>query len=273
MSPADSPWESRIDTSVPHPARRYNYWLGGKDNFAADRESGDAVAAAFPSIRIAAIENRRFLRRATEYLTREAGIRQFLDIGTGIPSAGNTHEVAQRIAPDARIVYVDNDPIVLAHARALLASAPEGATAYIDGDLRDPGGILGDPQLWGTLDLSRPVALMLVSILQFLTDADDPYGIVSRLVAAMPAGSYLAITHPTYDFMPPAIIAELDAANAARGVVFRPRSRDEFARFLRGMELVAPGIRSVAEWRADDEPTLRPSAAETAVYGAVARIR
>jgi hypothetical protein len=143
----DADWEAKFDTSVAHPARRYNYWLGGKDNYAADRESGDAVAAAFPAVRIAAIEHRRFLGRAVKYLAGEAGIRQFLDIGTGIPSANNTHQVAQAIAPDARIVYVDNDPVVLAHARALLTSSPEGATAYIDADLREPGKILNDPEL------------------------------------------------------------------------------------------------------------------------------
>ncbi|HCU92060.1 MAG TPA: methyltransferase [Actinobacteria bacterium] len=272
LSDADSGWETRIDTSVPHPARRYDYWLGGKDNFPADRESGDAVAAAFPAVRTAAIENRRFLRRAVTYLAAEAGIRQFLDIGTGIPAASNTHQVAQAIAPDARIVYVDNDPIVLVHARALLTSAPGGATAYIDADLRDPGGILADPELRRTLDLSQPVALMLISILQFIVDSDDPHGIVSQLAGAMPAGSYLAISHPTYDFMSPETIAELDAANARPGVVFRPRSREEFARFFEGLEQVPPGIQSVAEWRAEDEVAPRPSAAETAVYGAVARI-
>lgn len=161
---------------------------------------------------------------------------------------------------------------MLAHARALLTSAPQGATAYINADLRDWDSILSAPQLRSTLDLSRPVALMLVSVLQFLPGTDDPYRVVSRLVEAMQAGSYLAISHPTYDFMPPEIIAELDAANAARGVVFRPRSREEFARFLHGLELAAHGIQSVAEWRADDEAIPRPSAAETAVYGAVARI-
>ena len=272
LSDADSGWETRIDTSVPHPARRYDYWLGGKDNFPADRESGDAVAAAFPAVRTAAIENRRFLRRAVTYLAAEAGIRQFLDIGTGIPAASNTHQVAQAIAPDARIVYVDNDPIVLVHARALLTSAPGGATAYIDADLRDPGGILADPELRRTLDLSQPVALMLISILQFIVDSDDPHGIVSQLIGAMPSGSYLAISHPTYDFMPPGTVAEHDAANARPGVVFRPRSREELARFFERLEQVPPGIQSVAEWRAEDEVLPRPSAAETAVYGAVARI-
>jgi hypothetical protein len=267
--------ERRIpfDTSVPHPARRYNYWLGGKDNFAADRESGEAVAAAFPSIRLAAIENRRFLGRAVTFLARQAGIRQFLDIGTGIPSANNTHQVAQSIAPSSRIVYVDNDPIVLAHARALLTSSAAGATAYIDADLRDPETILTDPQLLHTLDLSEPVGLILVAILHFILDQDDPYGIVARLTAALPSGSYLAMSHATYDFLPAEAIAELDAANAARNVVFRARNRAEFTGFFDGLDLVAPGIVDVSEWRADDEPEPRPSVAETAVYCGVAQIR
>jgi hypothetical protein len=271
-SSVESTWMARIDTSVAHPARRYDYWLGGKDNFAADRESGDAVAAAFPAVRIAAIENRRFLRRAVTYLAAEAGIRQFLDIGTGIPSADNTHQVAQSVAPRSRIVYVDNDPIVLVHARALLTSAPEGVTAYLDADLRDPEKILDDPELRQTLDLSEPVGLMLISIVQFVQDHEDPYGVVGRLVEAMPSGSYLAMSHPTYDFMPAAIAARIDADNAARGVVFRPRSREEFSRFFEGLQVVSPGIVPVGEWRAENETQPRPSATETAIYGAVARI-
>jgi hypothetical protein len=207
------------------------------------------------------------------FLAREAGIRQFLDIGTGIPSANNTHEVAQSIAPSSRIVYVDNDPIVLAHARALLTSSAEGATAYIDADLRDPATILTDGQLLGTLDLSEPVGLILVAILHFILDQDDPYGIVTRLTAGLPSGSYLAMSHATYDFLPVETIAELDAANAARNVVFRARSRAEFSGFFDGLDLVDPGIVDVSEWRADDEPEPRPDVAETAVYCGVAQIR
>jgi hypothetical protein len=263
---------SRLDTSVPHPARRYDYWLGGKDNFAADRESADAIAAAYPEVRIAAIENRWFLHRAVRFLAQEAGIRQFLDIGTGIPTSPNVHEIAQSVDPGARIVYVDNDPIVLAHARALLTSSREGRTAYIDADLRQPEDILGDPELRGTLDLTRPVALMMVAILHFVLDDRDPYGVVARLVDAMPPGSYLVMSHVTYDFLPPDTIADLNAANAARNVEFRPRSRAEFTRFFDGMELVPPGIVSVAQWRAEDAPQPRPSAETTGVYGAVARI-
>lgn len=266
----------RIDTSVPHPARRYNYWLGGKDNFQADRESGDAMAAAFPTIRLAALENRGFLRRAVAYLTREAGIRQFLDIGTGIPTANNTHEVAQSIAPESRVVYVDNDPIVLAHARALLTSSPEGATAYIDADLRDVDTILGNPDLLRTLDLTQPVALMLVAILHFIPDRDDPGAIVTRLLGALPAGSFLVASHATADYLPPHIAAAAKKAadGGAHGVIML-RSREEFARFLDrpDLELIEPGIESVAHWRADDEPEPRPSAAEAGIYAGVARLR
>lgn len=258
-----------IDVSVPHSARRYNYWLGGKDNFAADRASGDAIAEAFPAIRLAAMENRRFLRRAVAFLVEEAGIRQFLDIGTGIPTADNTHEVAQRVAPDVRIVYVDNDPVVLAHARALLTSSPEGATAYIDADLREPEKILNDPDLRGTLDLTQPVGLMMIAVLHFIPD-DDAYGAVAHLVEAMPSGSYLTISHGTFDYFSPETIANLTAE--ARSGAFQPRTRDEFARFFDELELVPPGIADVAEWRAEDEPQPRPPAADVAWYGAVARV-
>ncbi len=232
----------QLNTSVAHPARRYDYWLGGKDNFPADREAGDAVAAAFPSVRVGVIENRRFLCRAVRFLAEEVGIRQFLDIGTGIPTSPNVHEVAQSIAPESHVVYVDNDPIVLVHARALLTSSPEGATAYIDADLREPDKIIGHPELLGALDLQQPVALMLVAILHFIVDADDPYGIVARLVEALPSGSYMVVSHVTNDLMPPGVFERIDAANVAGGIPFRFRTRDEFARFFEGLELVPPGI-------------------------------
>jgi hypothetical protein len=262
----------QINTSVAHPARRYDYWLGGKDNFPADREAGDAVAVAFPSVRVGVIENRRFLCRAVRFLAEEVGIRQFLDIGTGIPTSPNVHEVAQSIAPESHVVYVDNDPIVLVHARALLTSSPEGATAYIDADLREPDKIIGHPELLGALDLQQPVALMLVAILHFIVDADDPYGIVARLVEALPSGSCMVVSHVTNDLMPPEVFERIDAANVAGGIPFRFRTRDEFARFFEGLELVPPGIGSISEWRAEGEVEPRPSAADTATYGAVARL-
>jgi hypothetical protein len=258
-----------IDTTVAHSARRYDYWLGGKDNFAADRESGDAIAAAFPTVRTAVIENRRFVRRAAAFLAGQAGIRQFLDIGTGIPTSPNVHEIAQRIAPASRVVYVDNDPIVLSHARALLASSEEGATAYIDADLREPDKIISNAELQGILDFSRPVALMLAAILHFIPDEDDPYGIVARLVGALPEGSYLVMSHATNDFLAPEEAADIVAG---RYGPFFARSEAEFARFFEGFELVPPGIASVAEWRAEAEPQPRPAAAEAYTYCAVARV-
>ena len=259
----------RIDTTVAHPARRYNYWLGGKDNFEADRRSAEQIEAATPTIRVATAENRRFLQRAVRFLT-EQGIRQFLDIGTGIPTQNNTHDVAQAIAPDARIVYVDNDPIVLTHARALLTSTPQGRTAYLDADLREPGKILTHPDLRNTLDLTEPVALMLVAILHFIRDDEDPKGIITTLAGALPAGSYLVASHVTYEYMPPEQLTEMEAAN--RDGRFRARSAEQLAELLHGLQLVAPGIVSVAQWRAQDEPQPRPSAEDVFCNAAVARI-
>lgn len=267
-SPADGHGlSSRIDTSVAHPARRYNYWLGGKDNFAADRASGDAVAAAFPNIRLAAVENRKFLRRAVTYLTGQAGIRQFLDIGTGLPSADNTHEVAQRSAPESRVAYVDNDPLVMVHARALLTNASDtGVTDYIEADVRAPDKILQEAAR--TLDFSQPVALMLVAVLHFITEDEDPYGIVARLVDTLAPGSYLVMSHATGDYLDAKTLAGFTAGPAA--VSFR--TREQFGRFFERLRPVPPGIVSPAEWRADDEPQPRPTAADTATYCAVAQI-
>lgn len=265
----DESLELSFDTSIAHPARRYDYWLGGKDNFAADRQSGDAVAAAFPTIRLSAVENRRFLGRAVQFLAGEAGIDQFLDIGTGIPSVNNTHTVAQRINPAARVVYVDNDPIVLAHARALLTSThAKGSTAYIDADLRRTETILDDPALSTTLDLSRPVALMLVAVLHFILDEDHPHALVRRLVDVMPAGSYLVMTHATNDYLPP----DTEVEDLARRSNFRYRNRDEFARFFTGHDLVPPGIVSTSDWRPSDPDAARPDAADVSTWAAIARL-
>ena len=258
-----------IDTTVAHSARRYDYWLGGKDNFAADRESGDAIAAAFPTVRTAVIENRRFVRRAAAFLAEHAGIQQFLDIGTGIPTSPNVHEIVQGIAPASRVIYVDNDPIVLAHARALLTSSEEGATAYIDADLHEPDKIISNAELQGIFDFSRPMALILAAILHFIPDEDDPCGIVARLVGALPKGSYLVMSHATNDFLAPEEVAEI---LAGRYGPFFARSEAEFARFFEGTELVPPGIVSVAEWRAGVEPQPRPTAAEAYTYCAVAKV-
>jgi SAM-dependent methyltransferase len=271
----DDPFE--IDSSVAHPARRYDYWLGGSANFEADRISGDFAATAFPTIRISAMENRRFLRRAVTYLVEQAGIGQFLDIGTGIPAADNVHEVAQSIDPNARVVYVDNDPIVLAHARRLLESAPGGATAYIHADLREPDTILNHPDLRANLDLSRPVGLLLIAVVHFLHDSDDPYSRIARLTRTLAPGSHLVMSHATADFLSPKARAAYDAAverdrrlSSAPGV---PRDRAAFARFFEDKELIPPGVVALPDWRSELPPDERPSAADVSFYSAVARIR
>ncbi|GAA3385165.1 SAM-dependent methyltransferase [Cryptosporangium minutisporangium] len=254
-----------IDTSVAHPARRYDYWLGGKDNFAADRAAGDAIAAAYPSIRTLAIENRRFLRRAVRFLAVECGIRQFLDIGTGIPSANNTHEVAQSVAPESRVVYVDNDPIVLVHARALLRG---GATDYLDGDFRQPEDIL--ERAAKSLDFRQPVGLMLVALLHLVRDEDTPYAHVATLVDACAPGSCLTISHGTADFVSAETRAKVAAADAKTPNPSQVRSKDEIARFFTGLEIVEPGIVPISEWRAEGEPAPRPTPEEVSCYGALA---
>jgi hypothetical protein len=254
-----------IDTSVAHPARRYDYWLGGKDNFAADRESGDAVLKIFPGARLWARTNRDFLRRAVTFLSREAGIRQFLDIGTGIPTANNTHEVAQAVAPETRVVYVDNDPIVLVHARALLTSTPEGETAYVDADFRDPERILAHPETRRILDFSQPIALMLLAVLHFFPDSDGPYEIVGRLVDELAPGSYLTMSHGTGDFMS-------DDQQGSMNGLGHVRSRNEVARFFEKTELVEPGVVSIESWRPEDDEQTRPTEGEINCYGALGRI-
>ncbi|GAB0106415.1 SAM-dependent methyltransferase [Nocardia sp. JMUB6875] len=261
----------RIDTTKPHPARRYDYWLGGKDNFAADRESADAVAEAFPTVQLAAVENRNFLRRATAYLTAEAGIRQFLDIGSGLPTAGNVHEIAQGIAPESRIVYVDNDPIVLLHARDLLNSSPEGKTAFIDADLRDPQAILKHADLLATLDLSQPVALMVVAVMHFMTDDNHPYELIRQLTEPLAPGSFLVMSHATSDYLDEEDLERSSEANQRSGVPFRLRSGAEFAKFFDGFALVPPGITAVTLWRPEEyRPHPRPEA--VSMLGGVARI-
>jgi hypothetical protein len=249
-----------INTGVAHSARVYDYWLGGKDNFPADQALAEAIVQVIPTMRAMAQANRAFQTRAAGYLAREAGVRQFLDIGTGIPTSPNVHEVTQEIVPEARVVYLDNDPIVLAHARALLAGSPEGATAYLDADLREPDKILQDPDLLRTLDLSQPVALMLVAILMFFRDAEGPYGIVARLLEALPSGSYLALTHPTADFNPEAMSGAVAAAEQS-GITLVPRSRAEVEAFFAGLDMVEPGVVPVLAWRPDGEPPADPRSA------------
>jgi len=248
-----------FDTSVAHIARVYDYWLGGKDNFAADRAAGEQAISAFPNIVLSARSNRAFLARAVRFLAGEAGIRQFLDIGTGIPSASNTHEVAQSVAPESRIVYVDNDPIVLTHARALLTSDPAGATDYVQADLRDPQQILASAAR--VLDFGRPVALMLMAILQHLGDADDPYQVVATLMAALPPGSYLALSHPAKDIDAAAMAKMADALNQMMAEKVTFRDRPAVGRFFDGLELVEPGMVQASKWRpANDLEAARPAA-------------
>jgi S-adenosyl methyltransferase len=236
-----------IDTTVPQQARVYDYWLGGKDNFAADRELAEQAIRANPDVVAVARANRAFLGRAVRYLTGEAGIRQFLDIGTGIPAASNTHEVAQSFVPDARIVYVDNDPIVLSHARALLTSRPEGAVAYLDADAHDPGLIL--ERAAEALDFGQPVAIMLLAILQVLR---EPHAIVAELLSGVPSGSYLAVSVPASDMQPEAqdlLVRRLTEGTPNVTVTFL--SHGEVTRFFDGLELVQPGVVPVNRWRPD----------------------
>jgi len=258
-----------IDTSVAHSARIYDYILGGKDNFEADRRAAEAAIKANPSMVTGMRENRAVMRRMTAFLAGEAGIRQFLDLGTGLPTSPNMHEIAQSLRPDSRIVYVDNDPIVLTHARALLTSNAQGSTAYIHADLRQPEKILADPRLISTLDLSEPVALMTFGVLHFIPDEDDAHGIVRRLMAGLPSGSYLAIQHPTQDFYAEGVGTDRSYRNA--GIAFQYRTRAEFERFVDGLELVPPGIVPMSEWRPETDAKKGPAPAEASAYAAVGR--
>jgi len=236
-----------IDTTVAHQARIYDYWLGGKDNFAVDREAAQQAIAAYPPILRGVRAQREFLVRAVRYLAVEAGIRQFLDIGTGIPTANNTHQVAQASAPDARVVYVDNDPLVLAHARALLTSVPEGATAYLDADAREPDKILAGAA--GLLDFGQPVAVLLIGILQLIPDADDPHAIVARLVEAVPPDSWLAAYHPASDIDERRVAEAVRRVNARTAGTTTLRAHAEIARFFDRLQLLAPGLVQVQRWQ------------------------
>jgi hypothetical protein len=270
-APADGGLPADIDVTRPQSARVYDYFLGGKNNFAADRELGDAMLAHVPSARTGARENRAFLGRAVKFLVGEAGIRQFLDIGTGLPTGNSVHETAQAIAPSSRVVYSDNDPLVLAHARALLRSAPEGRTAYIQADLRDPTAILNDPVAREVLDFTQPIALMLIAVLHFIVDEDNPSQILATLLDALPSGSYLVASHSTAEHAPKK--QSMDAGvNAYRGggVTLRLRDSEEFANLaFSGLRLVPPGVVLVSEWRPTGHSP-RPSGAEVATYGGVA---
>jgi hypothetical protein len=256
-SPQPAP---KIDTSVPNSARVWNYWLGGKDHYQVDRAAGDEYVKTFPGIVDIARTSRYFMARAVRFLAGEQGVRQFLDVGTGLPTVDNTHEVAQRAAPDARIVYVDNDALVLAHARALLTSSAEGATDYVDADIREPGKILAAAA--NTLDLTRPVALMLIQVLGHIAGDDEAESIVRGLLAGLPSGSYLVISDGV-DVANEGLAAALRGYNESGAATYRLRFPDQIARYFDGLELVEPGVVRVSQWRPDVAPLGPPAELET----------
>lgn len=263
------PEAPRIDTSVPHSARVWNYLLGGKENYDVDRRAAEHFQAMFPQIVDIALADRAFLGRAVRYLASGRGVRQFLDIGTGLPTMDNTHEVAQRVAPHSRIVYVDNDPLVLTHARALLSSSPEGVCDYIQADLRDPEGILRKAA--ETLDFTRPIGVMLLGIMHFVHDDDEARLILRRLMDAAAPGSHLVITHATLDFDAEQT-AQADAQedwNQKSANPMVPRSRGAILALLDGLDVVDPGLVSMSRWRPEHTPWGEPD--EVAGYAAVAR--
>jgi hypothetical protein len=265
-SSRDTDIDSRFDVNVAHIARVYNYWLGGKDHFAADRSAGDATIGVYPGIRMSAQANRAFLARAVRYLAGTEGIRQFLDIGTGLPTANNTHEVAQATVPSSRIVYVDNDPLVLAHARALLTSTPEGATAYLDADLRETEKILEQAAV--ILDFGQPVAIMLIAVLHYIPDLAEARDIIARLLAAVPPGSFIAISHAGSDLFPHEIAAfEKNLNEYLPGDRHVARPREDVALFFADTTLLAPGVVRVSEWR----PATTDTTAHTTLWGGVGR--
>jgi SAM-dependent methyltransferase len=264
-APTEEQPKVNVDTGVAHIARVYNFWLGGKDNFAADREAAELVISSYPTILASVRAQREFLGRAVNYLVAEVGIRQFLDVGTGLPTASNTHEVAQLVAPESRIVYVDNDPIVLAHARALLAGDSRGATSYLEADLRDTSEILAEAA--NTLDFSQPIAVMLIGVLHCVPDADDPACLVRRLLDAVPPGSYLVIAHPASDIHAAQVGTATNRLNQVMADPVTMRSHAEVARFFDGLDLVEPGVVQLHRWPAvPADPDV-----ELANYGGVAR--
>jgi hypothetical protein len=258
---------SGFDPAVPHPARVYNVWLGGKDGLAADRRAAAEVAACRPQVLAGARANREFLARVVRYLASQQGVRQFIDIGPGLPAPGNSHEVAQAIAPESRVVYVDNDRLVLVHARALLTSSLEGVCECVDADLRDPKTIVA--QAAKTLDFSEPVGVLLVAILHFLTDADDPAGIVADLSRSLVPGSAVAISHLTADAAPDEVGAGITTYNALVPTGLAARSHAEVTALFGGLTLVPPGVVPVSEWRPDHAPL---HAVSPDVYAGVAKI-
>jgi SAM-dependent methyltransferase len=256
-----------LDVTVPNVARIYDYLLGGKDNFAADREAGEELRSLLPDAEIACRENRRFLRRAVRYLASDSGIGQFIDIGSGLPAASNTHEIAQTIRPDARVAYVDYDPVVVAHGRALLGSSP--GVAVIDADLRRPGVIVGSQPLADLVDFSAPVAIVLAAVLHFIPDNDDPYGIVDILKSVMAPGSYLVISHATQDSISrEETLGGMSVYDKASAPIV-PRTYGGVLKFFDRMDLVDPGLVNISEWRSTQRQSSRPMRA--LIYGGVAR--
>ncbi|MFI9760033.1 SAM-dependent methyltransferase [Streptomyces sp. NPDC051963] len=268
--PADERPSGRLDTETAHSARIYDYILGGTDNYPADREAGDAMAREWPAMPIHMRANRDWMNRAVRWLAEQAGIRQFLDIGSGIPTSPNIHEIAQAAAPDSRVVYVDNDPLVLDLSRDLLTSTPEGRTGYVEADMRDPAAILDAPGLRTTLDLSRPVALTVIAIVHFMLDEDDAVGTVRRLLQPLPSGSYLAMSIGTAEFAPEEV-GRVAHEYAARGMPMRLRTFTEAEEFFSGLDLVEPGIVQVHKWHPDGTGTEKIRDEDIAMYGAVAR--
>ena len=269
MEPGSAP--SGVDTSKAHPARMYDYFLGGNDSYPADREAAEAMLRVAPDTRASAQGNRAFLQRVVRFLVGEAGIRQVIDIGAGLPAAGNVHEVAQRIAPGVRVAYVDNDPIVNTHANALLAG--DGNASAVLADLRDPGTILTIPGLRELIDFTEPVAVLLIAILHFFTDADDPGRVLATLRDALPPGSYLAVSHGTADFHDHASVSRATAlyTKAAAPVVLR--SHQQVSGFFEGFDLVEPGVVQAPLWRPDHAPLPPSELAKVAIYGGVGRVR
>lgn len=259
-SPANGEATSVIDTTIAHSPRIWNYWLGGKDNYDVDREVGDQFRKVFPQIVDIARASRAFLSRAVEHLAGDAGVRQFLDIGTGLPTADNTHQVAQRVAPTARVVYVDNDPVVLAHARALMPGSPTGLTTYIDADLHDPGRILDLAA--HSLDLNQPVGLMLMNILGHFPDLGEARSIVSHLIGSLPTGSYLAIADGTNVIDGAAFDAAIAIWNQAGSLPYHLRKPEEIALFFDGLELLEPGVVSCSLWRPTSTEVGLPAAVD-----------
>ncbi|MBP2708443.1 SAM-dependent methyltransferase [Microbispora sp. RL4-1S] len=272
MSDAKDPREiaARINTSVPHPARIYDYLLGGKDNFGADREAAEQLVKLSPGTREGVRAHRAFLRRAVHHLAAEADVTQFLDIGTGIPTQGNTHEVAQQVNPEARVAYVDNDPIVLVHGRALLTGGP-GTTSVIEADLRRPDDILSHPEVLNVIDFDRPVALILVGVMHFITEQEDPYGLVERYKAAVPSGSHLLLSHITLDFAPQVSSEEFTKPYDKSTAPMVPRTHAEVEKFFEGWDMVEPGVVEVVRWRPDERGAEHiPGGGHAWAYGGIA---